>query len=415
VGAVAGAGTSKVADFVRLVSDGVVVGVEAGVSFARHDNASRSARTVEMQCRVVMNKTEHNRHPRNPAVYRLSNDIRFDMLCAYMARLGEVPYVIRKIGVVEFARRLLREISADGVFNMAAAVAFYWLLALFPLLIFLTSLAAILPQDTKLLLDDKITTWIYSNLAKEAADAVWGNFQKVLKEPRGGLLSLGLVLTLWAASNGMNATMAALDRCYDVTKPRPFWLQRLVAIGVTVGVVAVVLMVIVLLPVTTLVLKYFDRSSEFVPTFAQSSTVLAINVSRYALGVLLVILLVSSIYQFGVSIRRRLTLISPGAVFTVFGVMAMAYGFNWYLQHFGAESYNKTYAGLGGVIILLLMFYLYAVVFLIGAEINSEIDFEVMGVLNDETSDPLPRIHAREDIERYRRMAEKRGLTRKFK
>jgi membrane protein len=334
------------------------------------------------------------------------------MLCR-MARLGEVPYVIKKLGVVEFVRRILREMSVDGVFNMAAAVAFYWLLALFPLLIFLTSLAAILPEGAKGLVDEKITTWIYSNLAKQAADAVWGNFQEVLKTPRGGLLSLGLVLTLWAASNGMNATMAALDRCYDVTKPRPFWLQRLVAIAITLGMVSIVLVVVVLLPVTSIVLKYFDRSSEYVPTFAQGGTRFAINFSRYALGVLLVILLVSSIYQFGVSVRRRLTLISPGAVFTVFGVMAMAAGFNWYLQRFGAESYNKTYAGLGGVIILLLLFYLYAVVFLIGAEINSEIDFEVMGVLNEEGSDPLPRIHLREDVERYRRQAEKRGVIRR--
>lgn len=332
-----------------------------------------------------------------------------------MARLGEVPYVIKKIGFVEFGKRLLREISADGVFNMAAAVAFYWLLALFPLMIFLTSLAGILPVGAKDTLMERITIWIYTNLTKEAADTVYLNVKTVVDRPRGGLLSIGLALTLWAASNGMNATMTALDRCYDVTKPRVFWAQRLIAIAITVGVVAVVLAVILLLPVTTLVLNYFDKSSEYVPSFAQSTTRLAINISRYALGVLLVILLVSSIYQFGVSIRRRLTLISPGAVFTVFGVMAMAYGFNWYLQSFGAESYNKTYAGLGGVIILLLMFYLYAVVFLIGAEINSEIDFEVMGVLNEEGADPLPHIHKREDIERYRRQVEKRGLIRKNK
>ena len=83
------------------------------------------------------------------------------------------------------------------------------------------------------------------------------------------------------------------------------------------------------------------------------------------------------------------------------------------LQQFGAESYNKTYAGLGGVIILLLMFYLYAVVFLIGAEINSEIDFEVMGSTNDEPLDPLPRIHEREEMERYRKQAQARGLERR--
>lgn len=330
-----------------------------------------------------------------------------------MARLSEVAYVMKKVGPVEFARRIFLEMGQDGVFNMAAAVAFYWLLALFPLMIFLTSLAAVLPSNARETLMDRVTIWIYSNLTKEAADTVYLNVKAVVDRPRGGLLSLGLALTLWAASNGMNATMTALDRCYDVTKPRPFWIQRLVAIGITLGGVLIALSIVLLLPVTTLILKYFDQTTGSLPGFAQGTTRAAINISRYALGVTLVILLVSSIYQFGASVRRRLTLISPGAVFTVFGVMGMAYGFNWYVQHFGAESYNKTYAGLGGVIILLLLFYLYAVVFLIGAEINSEIDFEVMGVHAEEGADPLPRIHERKEIERYRLMAEKRGVIRR--
>lgn len=320
-----------------------------------------------------------------------------------MARLREVPYVLKKVGPVEFAKRIFREIGEDGVFNMAAAVAFYWLLALFPLVIFLTSLAAVMPDGVKETLMERVTVWIYSNFAKEAADTVYLNIKAVVDHPRGGLLSLGLFLTLWAASNGMNSTMTALDRCYDITRPRPFWLQRLVAIAITLGGVIIVLIIVLLLPVTSIVLKYFDRSSEYVPTFAQSSTRFAINFSRYALGVTLVILLVSTVYQFGTSIRRRLTLISPGAVFTVFGVMGMAYGFNLYMRLFGAESYNKTYAGLGGVIILLLMFYLYAVVFLIGAEVNSEIDFEVMGAKNDEGLDPLPRIYEPAEMEKFRR------------
>lgn len=326
-----------------------------------------------------------------------------------MARLREIPYVMRTVGPWTFVKRIYTEVGDDGVFNMAAAVAFYWLLAIFPLLIFLTSLASVMPEGAKLRTKAKLVDWIYSNLAKEAADAVWLNVKDIIETPRGGLLSVGLLLTLWTASNGMNATMTALDRCYNVTKPRPFIQQRGVAILITLATVLIALLVIVLLPITSLVLAYFQRSETYVPEFAQTGTRMFIDVCRYGVGVTLVILLVSSIFQFGVSIRRRWTLVTPGAVFAVFGVMAMAYGFNWYVAHFGAASYNKTYGALGGVVILLFLFYLYAVVFLIGAEINSEIDFAVLHDRVAQGSDPLPDIHEPGEIERFRRQLKKHG------
>jgi membrane protein len=266
-----------------------------------------------------------------------------------------------------------------------------------------------MPETAKNLTKQKLVDWIYANLAKQAADTVWLNVKEVIETPRGGLLSLGLLLTLWTASNGMNASMTALDRCYNVTRPRPFVQQRFIAIVITLACVLIALLVVLLLPVTTFVLDYFQRPETYVPEFAQGTTRAFINICRYSIGVTLVILLVSSIYQFGTSIRRRWTLITPGAIFAVLGVMAMAYGFNWYVQHFGAESYNKTYGALGGVIILLFLLYLYAVVFLIGAEINSEIDYVVLRDRVVQGQDPLPEAHAPGEIERFRRQLEKRG------
>jgi membrane protein len=252
--------------------------------------------------------------------------------------------------------------------------------------------------------------WIYTNLTKDVADNVYIQFVSMLEKPNVGLLSFGLLLTLWAASNGMNATMTALDRCYNVTRPRPFWQQRGVAIAITLCGVVIVLMLGLLLPTTTAILKYFERSSnDYVPAFAQGGARMGIDIARYSIGITLVILLVSSIYQFGVSIRRRWTLVTPGAVFAVFGVMGMAYAFNWYVERFGAAAYSKTYGVLGGVVIVLLLFNLYAVVFLIGAEINSEIDFAVLEAREREGDDPLPDVHETGEMERFRKQLERRG------
>jgi membrane protein len=326
-----------------------------------------------------------------------------------MARLGEVSYVLKKMGPFTFVRRIVKEISDDGLLNMAAAVAFYWLLALFPFIIFLMALTPMLPLEVRDLTLDKLRVWTSSNLPQQAAEPVLRTVEEVIKVPRGGLFSLSLLFTLWAASNGMNATMGALDRCYDITKPRNYFLQRGVAIVITIAMVVILLLVIVLLPVTSLVLKLLDtRFISYAPDWMGGPTRALIDVGRYFVGVSLVVLLVSSIYQFGVSIRRRWTLITPGAVFSVLGVMALAFMFNLYIQKFGAASYAKTYGALGGIIILQLLFYLYAVVFLIGAEINSEIDYAVLGAKNDEGTDPLPHIHSKEELERFRKQLEHR-------
>ena len=326
-----------------------------------------------------------------------------------MARLREVSFVLRKIGPTRFLKNIVREINDDGVMNMAAAVAFYWLLALFPFFIFLMSMLPLLPDRYRAGAKDRVTYWTESNLPPQARDTVIKNVTVVLDEPRGGLLSVGLLLTLWAASNGMNATMAALDACYDVKKPRPFIVQRGVAILMTIFMVLTVCVVLVLIPVATQVIRFVQANVDrFAASRATSAMFLAIDLLRYPLGLLLVVLLISAIYQYGVSVRRRWTFFTPGAVFTVFTVIVLAWGFNLYLQRFGAASYAKTYGALGGVIILLLLFYFYAVVFLIGAEINSEIDYEILGSKNDEAKDPLPKLFVTEDLDKFRKQLELR-------
>ncbi len=328
-----------------------------------------------------------------------------------MARLREVPYVLKKVGPIEFGRRVLREIGEDGVFNMAAAVAFYWLLALFPFVIFLMSIAPLIPGNAKNSTEASVSEWVNANLPPQATQPVMENVRTIFDRPPPGLLSIGLLATLWAASNGMNATMTALDRCYDVTKPRKFFHQRSIAIFMTIGMVIVMLLIIILIPVLSIVFRVLENPSFVanVPDFAKGGPKFFLNIFRYSLGIALIIILISSIYQFGVSVRRRWRLITPGAIFAVFTVMLLAFAFNKYIALFGGKSYAQTYGTLGGIIILLLMFYLYAVAFLIGAEINSEIDYEVLGSKNDEGLDPLPRIHEQGEMERFRKQAELRG------
>ncbi len=331
-----------------------------------------------------------------------------------MARLREVIPVLRTIGPWTFLKRIVREVIDDDVFSMAASVAYYWLFAIFPLLIFLISLLPLLPvemrADVTEQLEDTIPKYIQ---AKEASDVILKNVKGVLNTPQAGLLSIGMLLTLWAASNGISQTMASLDRCYDIARPRGFLAHRGVSILITIGFVLSIILVLLLIPISGVMLDILTKTipADRTPGWLRGGARWGIDVARYTIGLTLVMLIISSVYQFGVTVRRRWTLITPGAVVCVAFVVLSGWGFSEYLNRVGQASYTATYGAVGGVVILLLLFYMYAVAFLIGAEINSEIDFAMAGVDSTDPNDfdpekhPLPthvRPKEQPSLERYR-------------
>ncbi|MFT3788071.1 MAG: YihY/virulence factor BrkB family protein [Tepidisphaeraceae bacterium] len=326
-----------------------------------------------------------------------------------MARLREVGPVLRKVGAWQFVKNVFHEIGDDGVFTIAAAVAFYWFLAFVPLLIFMLSLLPLLPESVRASTQEQVTKKITEYGAVGSAhDIVTKQMDNLLdpKKPRGGLVSVAMLAAIWASSAGLNATMSALDDCYDIEKRRSFIKQRGLAVIMTIGVVLAVLIVLLLIPISGVALTLLERNlpAQELHRWLSTPTRVLLDLARYTIGLALVMLIISSIYQFGVTVRRRWTLITPGAVFSVFVVLLTAYGFSFYIERMGQTSYNQTYGALAGIVILLLLFYFYAVAFLIGAEINAEIDFAIVG-LHDDPAEPndAPLVASNgEDLERYK-------------
>ncbi|HEY8666803.1 MAG TPA: YihY/virulence factor BrkB family protein, partial [Tepidisphaeraceae bacterium] len=167
-------------------------------------------------------------------------------------------------------------------------------------------------------------------------------------------------------------TMSALDKCYEVVKFRPFYLQRFIAIVMTIVVAVLMILVVTLLPVAGLLKawmlgKGFLQEGDFL--------LIAFDVVRWLLSLLLMFTMLSLIYFWGPSIRQKWQSITPGAVFCVVVWIVLGLAFRFYINKFA--HYEKTYGTVGGVAVLLLFFYIDAVVLLIGAEINSEIDFAI--------------------------------------
>ncbi|HTL29430.1 MAG TPA: YihY/virulence factor BrkB family protein, partial [Tepidisphaeraceae bacterium] len=211
-----------------------------------------------------------------------------------MARLRDLPKAIRKIGFIAFAKRVWAEMNDDNVFTWASALAYAWLFAIFPFLIFVLTLFPYLPDRFRGSADRSIRHAIHDALPAKSAETISGEVDRVLNEPKTGLLSVGLFLALWGASGGMAMTMNALDRAYDVERSRPYFKQRFTAMCLTLSVASLILATVILIPVGTTVtrigLKYVIEYAEKVGMGKWVAPVHFLwNFMRYAFGLLFLI------------------------------------------------------------------------------------------------------------------------------
>lgn len=296
-----------------------------------------------------------------------------------MARLRDVPHVLRTVGVFGFVRRVWKQGSDDQLMTWAAALAYSWLFAVFPFFIFLMTLVADLPDGTKRTIRKELHDIVYLS-PKPAADALWSNVETHLFNKTKASVWLrvgGLVLALWAASGGMAMTMNALDKCYELKDGRAFHRHRSLAMVLTIVIATLVLLIVVLLPVGGVV-KAWIISRQWPGLHKGSPWLIAFDVARWVLAVPFMVSILTVLYHWGPNVRHRFHWVTPGAVFSIVVWVTLGLAFKLYLERF--VNYNKTYGTVGGAAVLLLFFYIDAAVLLWGAEINSEIDFEVLKV-----------------------------------
>ena len=300
-----------------------------------------------------------------------------------MARLSDFPKMLRLVGPVEFARRVIRQVSDDNLFTWAAALAYSWLFALFPFLLFLLALIPYFPLHLRGQAEDFVKRSLDKYMPTEAAHAVRdnieGNVKNLLHQPRGWVLYAGLMVAMWAASNGIASTMAALDKCYDIERGRPWWRQRVLAILMTIAVLILLVLVGGLLPVAGAVRDWvLDRHAGLIKNVQW--VVPLFDLARYLLSMLFLLTVLAMFYHKGPSVKHRFRFITPGSVFCLLAWGLLGSVLRFYMNKIGETGYDRTYGALGGVAILLLLFYIDALMMLIGAEINSEIDFEILKI-----------------------------------
>jgi membrane protein len=268
------------------------------------------------------------------------------------------------LSVRELGRRVIHEIQEDDCLGRAAQLAYYFLFALFPFFLVLTTLLGYLPVPNLL---DRLMETLAEMLPGEALRLVQDNVRELVTNQRGGLLSLGILAALWTSSSAVTAIIDGLNRAYDVEEGRPFWKVRLMAILLTVGLSVFII-------VSLILLTFGPQIGGWIADRVGLGSVFQVswNILRWPVIVGLLIGAMALIYYMAPDVEQEWQWITPGSVVAVIGWLLASLGFSFYVNNFG--SYNATYGSIGAVIVLLTWMYVSGFFILVGGEINAEIE-----------------------------------------
>ncbi len=275
---------------------------------------------------------------------------------------------VRRIAV-GFAREFLE----DDLMGLSGELAYRWLLSIFPLAIMIAAISGIAAQG--LGVEDpsgRLLDAAGSSLPPEAAATLRPQLERILQQQDGALLSLGLLLSIWAAASGMKAIIKGLNRAYDVVETRPFWRQNVVALALTVLLGAAVVLSFI-----ALVAGQVAAQDVAAALGLQEATAWVFEVAPYPLAILALGAASWFLYWSAPARRPAKRWALPGVILFVPGWIIATFLFSLYVANFG--SYDDTYGALGGVIVLLLWFYLTALILLAGGEINAVLEREFGG------------------------------------
>ncbi len=268
---------------------------------------------------------------------------------------------------LSLAKRIWANIGKDRIFGHAAELSYYFLLALFPLLLFLTSVIGVL-IGSGTGLRHSLFNYLGKILPGSASQLVSDTMFEVSSASGGGKISFGILAAVWAASNGMGAISESLNIAYHVEETRPWWKQRLTAVLLTIALAVLIITALILVLYGSKIADWLAISYGFGFVFSLLWKILQWPI---ILGFLL--LGFALIYYWGPDLRDQdWRWVTPGSVVAVVLWLMVSLAFRLYLHYF--DSYSKTYGSMGAVIVLMLWFYLTGASILIGGEINSDIE-----------------------------------------
>ena len=264
----------------------------------------------------------------------------------------------------ELIKRTATEVSADNCLGLAAQLAYYFFLALFPALLFLVAVISFMPVAGLL---DAVTTMLARVAPEEGLSIVREQLVKIMSDKSTGLLTLGMLGTIWSTSSGMTAIIDTLNQAYDIQEGRPWWKVRLMAIGLTIALAVFIVLSLALVLVGPTLAEKVAVWAHMGPIFEWTWKIV-----QWPIVFGLVTLGIALIYYFAPDAEQDWAYITPGSLLATVLWLLVSLVFKFYIANF--TSYTATYGIIGGAIVLMLWFYVSALAVLIGAEMNAEIE-----------------------------------------
>lgn len=264
----------------------------------------------------------------------------------------------------ELFKRTFNEVIADNCLNLAAQLSYYFFLALFPALLVLLAIISFFPVHD---LMNTIVTTLGRIAPGEVLDIVRDQITKIANGNKGGLLTIGVLGAIWSSSSAITAIVSAFNEAYDIQEGRPWWKVRLLAIGLTIALSLFIVIATALVLVGPTMAEKVAASAHLGGAFEWTW-----KIAQWPIVFVLVSLAVALVYYFAPDATQQFIWITPGSIFATALWLLISLGFKAYVQNF--TSYNATYGAIGGVIVLMLWFYVSSLALLVGAELNSEIE-----------------------------------------
>ncbi|HEY6166919.1 MAG TPA: YihY/virulence factor BrkB family protein [Verrucomicrobiae bacterium] len=258
----------------------------------------------------------------------------------------------------------MKEAMADNIFGMSAQLAYYFFFALFPALLLLIAMAGYLPEQT---LIDQMFKAMGGFAPPAALSIITEQISKITMAKPSGLLTFGIAAAIWSCSSAMSAIINTLNAAYDIDEGRPWWKVQLTAVLLTVGVALFILISFALVIVGPTIATRLAVSMHLGPVFEWTWKIL-----QWPVVFGLVSGGVAIVYYYAPDAEQDWVWLTPGSIFATTLWLIASLAFKYYVVNI--TDYAATYGAIGGVMVLMLWFYISGAVILMGAEMNAEIE-----------------------------------------
>ena len=259
----------------------------------------------------------------------------------------------------------IAEMQKESITTKASSLAFSFFLALFPALLFLLTLIPFVPVEN---FQEQLLTLLSEFLPNNAYQATRDTFVDIINNQQGEILSISVFFALIFSTNGIASLMQAFNKSSFAFENRSWIKQRLIALGLTLGLAFLLLLAVALIVAGEFTIDWLKEKAILQDTFSYY----ALLASRWIIILGLFFVGVSMLYYFGPATVKRWRFINAGSTLATILIILTSYGFSFYINNFG--QYNKLYGSIGTIIVIMLWIYFNSIVLLIGFELNASID-----------------------------------------